>query len=136
MIKMSKEEVYSLVEAILKTKGNATLFDSMKLVSRPRLYPNGGGTAMVTFKAVSTRATGRYPYPVTFVIPAEPHGKRLPGTFKIGDVVNIVAYADPYRGNVYGKRNMPIHYPDGTVRKTVKTRFQIIKMGRGIDLYA
>lgn len=139
MLKMTEKEVHDFVVKLLKSKGNASLFSSMKIVSKPVLYANGGKNGMVQLKAIRMPglfSADKYPKPLTFVMPAQPHGKKLLGLFKVGDVVNIIATADPYQGKVYGKRNMPIKYPDGSQRYTVKTRFLVEKMGRGINLYA
>lgn len=54
---------------------------------------------------------------------------KMASMFKVGHLVNIRACPVAYRGRVYGKRGKPIHYPDGRVRMTTKTRFFILKIG-------
>lgn len=55
----------------------------------------------------------------------------IASAFQVSEVVHIKAEPEAYEADVYGKRGKPIKYPDGTPRKTTKTRFQILEIYKG-----
>lgn len=107
------------------------LFDAIK-ITKVKLYQESN-TLEVFGASLASFDNDIYPPLLKFIYKGN---NALDMSKKIvpGLVVHIEAKVEPYIANVYGKRGLPLHYPDGKLRKTTKVRFRILTIYRGVKV--
>ena len=105
------------------------LFNAIK-VAKVKFYEKSGAVEIFgTNMDVAMRE--RYPSLYKFIYKGK-YSLEMAKKIQVNEIVHIEAEIQAYETHVYGKRGLPLHYPDGTLRKTTKVRFRILGIWRGV----
>lgn len=106
---------------------NVIIFPALVVSNKPKYYPASNS---VEFMAQDADDPRRRPSAFKLTNQGD-FAKQFPEKFKIGDIINVKAIAEAYRGKIYGRLGRPIKYPDGSFRYTSRVRFHVISIRKG-----
>lgn len=99
-------------------------------ITKISLFKENNTVEIFAATLLAIMANERFPVPHKFRYKGQ-WAEEVHNKFEVGEVVHIEAIPEAYQANIYGVRGLPLHLAGGRIRKTVKTRFLILKIYKG-----